>query len=146
MEIDIVLFLLRIASTIALLAFVAAVFIVLLREYRRTIDQTQAYRRQYGRLVTLTTIEGNMLETGQSYPLLPLTSLGRSPTNAVVIVDDFASSEHALIALRNNQWWLEDRNSRNGTSLNGERIDGPIIITHGDVVGIGNFGFRLELE
>ncbi|MCA9893972.1 MAG: FHA domain-containing protein, partial [Anaerolineae bacterium] len=42
--------------------------------------------------------------------------------------------------------WLEDRNSRNGTSLNGERIDGPIIITHGDVVGIGNFGFRLELE
>ncbi|MAU10963.1 MAG: hypothetical protein CL607_14165 [Anaerolineaceae bacterium] len=146
MELDVILFVLRIASAIALLAFVGAVFIVLLRDYRRTIDQTQAYRRQYGRLISLTTIEGHLLETGQSYALLPLTSMGRSPTNAVVIADDFASSEHALIALRNNQWWLEDRNSRNGTSLNGERIDGPIIITHGDVIGIGNYGFRLELE
>ncbi len=146
MEIDVVLFLLRVVSGALLIVFLGMVFLVLLRDYRSAMGQTQAYRRRFGRLVTLTNIEGKLMETGQTYALLPLTSLGRSPTNSIIINDDFASSEHATIALRNNQWWLEDRNSRNGTLLNGDKTEAPVIITHGDVIGIGNLSYRIELE
>lgn len=84
--------------------------------------------------------------TGEDYPLLPLTSLGRSPTNTIPINDTFASSEHALVAMRNGQWWIEDRKSRNGTLLNDLPVTEPIVITHGDIIGIGTMKFRLELE
>ena len=84
--------------------------------------------------------------TGETYPLLPLTSLGRSPTNTVPINDSFASSEHALVAFRNGQWWLEDRRSRNGTLLNDMPVTQPVVITDGDIIGIGKIKFRLELE
>ena len=84
--------------------------------------------------------------TGQTYPLLPLTSLGRSPTNTIPITDDYASGEHALVALRNGQWWLEDRKSRNGTVINGMPITQAVVITDGDIIGIGSVFYKLELE
>ena len=34
------------------------------------------------------------------------------------ISDPYASGEHSLVAWRSGQWWLEDRDSRNGTLLN----------------------------
>ena len=83
---------------------------------------------------------------GRLIPLLPLTSLGRSPTNTIPIHDNYASGEHALVALRGGQWWLEDRQSRNGTMINGMPITQPVIITDGDIIGVGNLSFRLELE
>ena len=48
--------------------------------------------------------------------------------------------------MRNGQWWLEDRASRNGTLLNGVPVQQPVIVTDGDVIGIGNYHFRLEME
>jgi pSer/pThr/pTyr-binding forkhead associated (FHA) protein len=84
--------------------------------------------------------------TGETYPLLPLTSLGRSPTNTIRINDTFASGDHALLAMRSGQWWLEDRRSRNGTMLNDLRVTQPVVVTDGDVIGIGNIKFRVELE
>jgi pSer/pThr/pTyr-binding forkhead associated (FHA) protein len=86
------------------------------------------------------------MPTGEVYPLRPLTSIGRSPTNSIVISDNFASSEHALISLKEGRWWLEDRNSRNGTVLNGEAISSPIIVTDGDIISIGNTHLKLTFD
>lgn len=96
--------------------------------------------------MVLREIDGRLMLTGETYPLLPLTSLGRSPTNTIPISDSFASSEHALVAMRNGQWWIEDRKSRNGTLLNDLPVTEATVITHGDVISIGNMKFRLELE
>ena len=60
--------------------------------------------------------------------------------------DTFASSEHASITLRNGQWWLEDRNSRNGTLLNEEPVTVPVIVTEDDIISIGTHHFRLHLD
>jgi pSer/pThr/pTyr-binding forkhead associated (FHA) protein len=51
-----------------------------------------------------------------------------------------------MLALRAGQWWLEDRESRNGTLLNGERLHGPAVVSAGDIIGIGEIELRLELE
>jgi len=82
---------------------------------------------------------------GTAFALLPLTSIGRALTNAVVLDDTFISSEHALLTLRAGQWWLEDRGSSNGTLLNGEPVSEPIIVSTGDVVSIGQIALRIEL-
>lgn len=146
MSTEIVLFLLRIASAISLLCFLGALFFLLWRDFQKAIHQVESTRRSYGRLVLMQEIDGNLVMMGKTYPLTPLTSLGRAATNAIVIEDSFASSEHARILLREGQWWLEDRQSRNGTTLNEMPVTQPVAMTNGDVIGIGQRRYRLELE
>lgn len=146
MTIDLVLFALRILAGVALLTFLLALFVLLWRDYRATLRQNRAHRRSYGRLVALARVDDLIAPTGEAHPLLPLTTLGRAPTNTIIIADHFASSEHALVSLNEGQWWLEDRKSRNGTQLNGEVIDTPVIVTDGDVISIGHASYRLELD
>jgi len=78
--------------------------------------------------------------------LRPLTSLGRAPTNTIVLDDTFCSHQHARVLRRDGQWWLEDQNSSNGTRLNGEPISEPVVLSSGDVIGIGQLELRVELE
>lgn len=146
MTTDVILFLLRLIAGGLLLGILAVLFIVMYRDYRGAVTQVEANRRVYGRLVMVEETPDGYIPNGKLYPLLPLTSLGRSPTNTIHIPDDFASSEHALVALRGGQWWLEDRHSRNGTTINGLALTQPVVITDGDVIGIGTRRFRLELE
>lgn len=140
------LLLLRLIGGTLLLAILVVLFIAFWQDYRSIGIDTERTRRVYGRLV-LRHVQGDVVvETGSSYPLLPLTSIGRSGANTVTINDPFASSEHALIALRNGQWWLEDRQSRNGTLLNSIPVTQPTIITDGDVVAVGSAHLYLELD
>ena len=146
MSIETFLFVLRVLSGLVLIAFLFAIFIMMWREYRGTVALVNASRRTYGQLIGLVEADGKYVPTGETFPLLPLTSLGRSPTNTITINDSFASAEHALVFLRGGQWWLEDRRSRNGTRLNSEDIANPVIVTDGDIISIGNMSFRIELE
>jgi hypothetical protein len=145
-SVEVTLFVLRVVSGIFLLGMLAALFIYIWRDYRTAAVQASISRRTYGQLIAMLQVEDMFAPTGEAYPLRPLTSLGRSPTNTIVIDDNFASSEHALISLKDGQWWLEDRNSRNGTMLNGEQVKSPIIVTDGDIVSIGNTHLRLRFD
>jgi pSer/pThr/pTyr-binding forkhead associated (FHA) protein len=100
---------------------------------------------QRGRLVVM---HGNDdgLVTGTAFPLLPLTSLGRAPTNTIHFEDSFISNVHAFITLRGGRWWLEDQGSSNGTQLNGHRVEQPVVVTTGDTISIGQVELRIELE
>ncbi len=49
-------------------------------------------------------------------------TLGRGPQNNVVLADLSASSLHARICKKGNGWALEDLNSTNGTTLNGQSV------------------------
>jgi hypothetical protein len=143
---ELALFFLRLLSGVLLLVMLGELFLIMWRDYRATARETEASRRSFGRLIGLIEVDGQLARNGESYPLLPLTSLGRAPTNSIKIDDNFASSEHAVVALRNGQWWLEDRKSRNGTTLNDVPVTQPVIVTDGDIIGIGSTRFRLEME
>lgn len=146
MDTALVLFLLRTLSAFVLLLLLAAFFYVMWRDFAVATQELDANRRVHGRLVRVREIDGKFMATPEAYPLMPLTSFGRAPTNAVQVEDTFASADHALVALRNGRWWLEDRQSTNGTLLNGVPIDQPVIITEGDLISIGQTHYRLELE
>ncbi len=142
---DALLFGLRLLASALLLIFFGVLIFMLWRDLRTAHDEVETRTRKRGRLVIIGVEEGN-LPIGKSYPLLPLTSLGRAPTNTVILEDGFASGEHALITLRDGQWWLEDRGSSNGTLLNGYRVEEPVVLSAGDIISIGRVTLKLELE
>jgi hypothetical protein len=141
---DILLLGLRILLTVLLYAFLAAVFVMLWRDLRQATTAREA-ARSGGHLVVLQT-EEDALVVGTVFPLQPVTSIGRAPTNTVAIPEPYASAQHALLTLREGQWWLEDQASRNGTLLNGTRLTGPTVVSAGDVIGVGLTQLKLELE
>src|SRR5207249_1011191 len=67
---------------------------------------------------------------GDVYPLHSGTryTLGRAPTNRVVLRDDLCSREHAEVFAVEGGWHVRDLGSLNGTHLNGEqlRTDRPL--------------------
>jgi hypothetical protein len=165
-SVDVLLLFLRVVAGLLLLAIMGAVFWVIWRDYRAAAHVVDQGNRQRGRLVVVQagaglvdaiadeeTSEfagsGETLEAaelvGASFPLLPLTTLGRAPTNTIVLNDTFCSQEHALLTWRGGQWWLEDRDSSNGTRLNGEPVQQPIVVSSGDVIGIGRVELKVEL-
>lgn len=146
MSLELILLGLRIASGLLLIGLLFAVIWIMWRDMLAVSAQAQIHRRVYGHLVQLANIGSDYIPTGETHRLRPLTNLGRSPTNHIVIDDATASSAHAMISLREGHWWLEDKNSRNGTLLNGEPITAPTIVTDGDIVSIGNAHFKIVLE
>jgi DNA-binding winged helix-turn-helix (wHTH) protein len=67
--------------------------------------------------------------------------LGRSPDVAIFVDDVAASRQHATIRINENGATLEDLGSKNGTNLNGARIDRPMSLADGDRVVIGSTTF-----
>ncbi len=143
---DVLLLVLRLVVAGLLYAFLGAVLLILWRDLRSAPAERRAARPQ-GRLVLLQGIaeEDNRPPAGTTFPLQPVSSIGRSPRNTVVIPDSYASSRHALLTWREGQWWLEDQNSRNGTRLNGSPVAEATLVTAGDVIAIGHTRLKLEL-
>lgn len=65
-------------------------------------------------------------------------SIGRAPNNQIVMKDDRCSRNHAEVYLRDDQWYVRDLESRNGTLLAETPIRGETPLTAGDVIRIGN--------
>lgn len=63
--------------------------------------------------------------------------LGRDPDARVYVDHPSVSRRHAQISIRLNRAILEDLKSRNGTFLEGRRIDAPTEIHHGAIIGLG---------
>lgn len=63
-------------------------------------------------------------------------TVGRSPTNIIVIRSEQASRYHAEIFQNEGQWTIRDLESRNGTAVNGQRVVGDQPLEEGDNVTI----------
>jgi len=147
MSIDAALFLLRIAIAVTLYAFVGTMFLFLWRDLRIAGRSQPSDRIQpTARLVLVQADQELPLEVGQSFVARSVITLGRDPGNTVTIPDSFVSLEHALITWRQGKWWLEDRRSRNGTSINHIPVTEAVVLSSGDEIGIGRVVLRLELD
>jgi two-component system, NtrC family, response regulator HydG len=65
-------------------------------------------------------------------------TIGRAPTNAIVVKDERCSRNHAEVFQSQGQWTLRDLDSRNGTLVDGQRIQVDYQLQPGDIVRIGN--------
>ncbi|HKW39923.1 MAG TPA: FHA domain-containing protein, partial [Gemmatimonadales bacterium] len=74
--------------------------------------------------------------------------LGRSPDCAIVFGGDMAgvvSAMHAEVRFADGAWRVTDLASRNGTFLNGRRLDAATVLQPGDVISLGETGPRLTV-
>jgi pSer/pThr/pTyr-binding forkhead associated (FHA) protein len=71
--------------------------------------------------------------------------LGRSPYCSIVVSNALASRQHCAVRLTSDGLVIADLNSRNGTQVNGKRLDGERPITAGDIIRIGSDSIEVLL-
>ena len=82
---------------------------------------------------------------GQKYELnQPKMVMGRHPDCEIVIDAGAVSRQHAQIILADDNFYIEDLQSRNGTYVNDRRIEGRKLLCHADSLRICDIGFRFE--
>lgn len=74
------------------------------------------------------------------------TTIGRAIENVVVLDDERCSRFHATIEFRNGKWSLFDLNSRNGTIVDGNPVEGSADIFVGSKIEIGRETILVELQ
>jgi len=70
--------------------------------------------------------------------------LGKGPECDVVIRDALASHRHAMVDCRKDAYTVEDLDSRHGTRVNGEPLEGTRPLRDGDRIRIGNTELRFR--
>lgn len=65
-------------------------------------------------------------------------TIGRSPTNQIVIKEDQASRQHAEIFMSDGVWTVRDLSSRNGTAIGKDRVTGDEPLKPGDIIWIAS--------
>ena len=63
--------------------------------------------------------------------------IGRGSDAAIRLDDDYVSTRHARIAASDDQWFVEDLGSTNGTYVGSSRISQPTAISLGTRIRIG---------
>ncbi|MFM1904944.1 MAG: Transcriptional regulatory protein ZraR, partial [Planctomycetota bacterium] len=71
-------------------------------------------------------------------------TLGRAPTNRIVLHDERASRAHAEVYAAADGWMVRDLQSRNGTLLAGRPVFGEQRLTSGDLIQIGESEIRFH--
>jgi hypothetical protein len=90
-------------------------------------------------VVTAGPLTGTKITLGDQ-PIL----IGRADDSTLVLTDDFASSRHARLTNRGGQWYVEDLGSTNGTYLDQQRVQGPLLINPGQPIRIGQTALELR--
>ncbi|MBL8814837.1 MAG: EAL domain-containing protein [Planctomyces sp.] len=74
----------------------------------------------------------------------PSFLIGRHPSSHLTVADPTVSGRHAELVLVNQDLFIRDLNSTNGTLLNGRRIQNLTGLKNGDVIHIGSVMFTLH--
>ncbi len=77
-------------------------------------------------------------QLGTLHPMVEEMTIGRAPGCAIVIIDSFASQLHARVFHRDAAWFVEDLGSTNGTWVNRTRVHGPVKLSVGDRLKVGD--------
>ena len=82
---------------------------------------------------------------GRTYDLDDELTIGRSPGCGVAMPEDiYTSTLHARLFRRNDQLWVEDLGSTNGTFVNSEQITQAVRLGKGDLLQIGSTVFEVS--
>ncbi|EHR59006.1 FHA domain-containing protein [Saccharomonospora cyanea NA-134] len=70
--------------------------------------------------------------------------LGRADDSTLVLDDDYASTRHARLSLRGDEWYVEDLGSTNGTFLGRAKVTAPLKVPLGVPIRIGKTVIELR--
>lgn len=67
-----------------------------------------------------------------------LNTIGRDSESTVYLNDSSVSRAHARITIKDGQAAVEDLQSKNGTTVQNQPIDGPTMLADGDEIEFGH--------
>jgi pSer/pThr/pTyr-binding forkhead associated (FHA) protein len=93
----------------------------------------------------LTILNGKDL--GKTFKLYNnVITIGRDSKNLMVLHDHQTSKNHAEIIFENDNFWIEDLNSRNGVFINGKKSLHQEKLVNGNIIKIGFTILKFERE
>jgi hypothetical protein len=138
------LLILRLILIFLLYFFIFQVIRVVSRELRMMAGAQQPVYQPpaYGELLVIDPGQ-SPLAYGERFPLDPVTVIGRHPDCTIPVDARFVSSEHAQLTWDQEQWWVIDLGSTNGTLLNGRMVRGATPVRPNDVIELAGLRFQL---
>ncbi|WP_418959706.1 FHA domain-containing protein [Streptomyces tritici] len=103
------------------------------------VEKVSAFTARLGRAWTAERLPKLLLPEPGPYPL----RIGRDPVNGLRLSHETVSRLHAELSGQGGTWLLRDLGSTNGTTVNGRRVTGTVVVRAGDVVGFGQMSFTL---
>lgn len=153
---ELTLFLIRLAYLAILWIFVLSAISVIrsdmfgarVPEAARAAATPKASKRQKaprrrGQPTHVLVVEGSGVGERAELADAPLL-IGRGPDAAIRLDDDYVSTRHARIGASEDQWFVEDLGSTNGTYVGATRITQPTTLTLGTQVRIGKTVLELR--
>jgi transcriptional regulator with GAF, ATPase, and Fis domain len=64
--------------------------------------------------------------------------IGRASSNAIPVADERASRRHSEIFFQDGGWWVRDLGSRNGTLVDGKKINAPCPLVPGNQIAVAS--------
>ena len=129
----VVVLIIRILLTISLYVFLGWALYTLWRDLQLSNQLITSRRIPAINITQIDSEEGVNQEFVSSEVII-----GREASIDYVIPAETVSARHARLSYHHNQWWIEDRQSTNGTFLNDERVETPTVIISGDELRCGN--------
>ncbi len=118
--------------------FIPVVTVIILTKCMMTLWLGHPKEKTYGYIVDM--------YDGERYELnMWETSIGRSNSCDIVIQYDTMSRFQAVIARRNDSWYIHDLRSKSGVKVNGKKIEKKLTIKDGDILTLGSMRFRFEI-
>lgn len=137
----VVFLILRILLVAMLFGFVGWSLYILWKDLRSQATAVQS-RRAPALSLSITNTLDDQARTFTTTEVL----IGRSPTASYSVRNETVSSNHARLVYRQNQWWVEDLRSTNGSFLNEERIYTPTVVMNGDDLRCGQVNIQVKIE
>lgn len=136
-----IVFIIRYGLMIVLYFFLGWVIFTLWRDLR---FQSQIVTTQKVPEITLA-LESDVEASRLSFSK-PELIIGRDSECDFQIPDETVSNRHVRLSYRYLQWWVEDLQSTNGTSLNDQRVETSTVIINGDELHIGHQILLINIE
>ena len=84
-------------------------------------------------------------QKGRTYELTGEVTLGRAASCTIPLDDGYVSQLHARVFRRDDDWFVEDLGSTNGTYLNGAKVSRTQPVKRGDRVKVGATVLEVDL-
>lgn len=83
------------------------------------------------------------LKMGAVVPIQTGITIGRKEDNMLILNDEYVSSHHAKIFVKNTEYFVQDMKSTNGTLVNSKKVTDKVLIKKGDIIEIGTAQFKV---
>lgn len=138
---SILLLIIRIMLIVALYAFIGwTIYTLWIEVYRR--QESNPKQKVPTLTVKFKDEQGEKIQ----YITHPVAIIGRESDCDIPIADHSVSTHQARLSFHQNQWWVEDLNSTNGTFLNKDRLLQPAVLISDDLISCGSTELTVQLE